>query len=132
MRITTKVIAGLAFAGLAATGSAALTGSGLTSTAGAAQFVGGTVSQTISGATLSNVAYGYADAPANTEVNTITLSFTDTAVGPTVAVTPAGNANGGTFACTAVAAESSTCSYTAGTDTLAGYTGLTGITITVA
>ncbi len=74
----------------------------------------------------------YADAPANTEVNTITLSFTDTADGPTVAVTPAGNANGGTFACTAVAAESSTCSYTAGTDTLAGYTGLTGITITVA
>ncbi|MDQ1717533.1 MAG: hypothetical protein QOE89_1486 [Pseudonocardiales bacterium] len=132
MRMSTKFLAAVAFAGLAAAGGSAFTGSGVTNTAGATQFVGGTVSQAVTGATLSGVTYGFADAPANTQVSTITLAFADTADGRTVAVTPSGGAAGvGAFSCVAVTSNASTCTYTVGVDTLPGYTGLNSLAVTV-
>ncbi|MCW2522808.1 MAG: hypothetical protein JWO63_1143 [Frankiales bacterium] len=133
MRKSTKIIVAVAFAGLVAAGGSALTGSGLSTsgTAAADQFVGGTVSQAVTGATLTAITYGYTD-PTNTQVSTIALTFASTADGRAVTVTPSGGGTGvGTFDCTAVASNASSCSYTAGTDTFTGYTGLNSLAVTV-
>ena len=123
----------MAIAGLASLGGSAFTGTGVANNAPASQFVGGTVSQTVTGATLESVGYAFADGPANTQVQTINLTFSNTADGRTVSVTPTGGATGvGTFSCTGVATNASTCTYTPGTDTLAGYTDLTSLDVTVA
>jgi hypothetical protein len=132
MRKPLMIAAGAAVAALAALGGSAFTGTGLDNTAPATQFVGGTVTQTVTGATLASIDYSYADAPANTEVSSISLTFTNTADGHTVAVTPSGGGAGvGTFSCTDVASNASSCTYTAGTDTLTGYKGLTSLDVTV-
>lgn len=132
MRKPVIIAAGAAIAALAAIGGSAFTGTGLGNTAPATQFVGGTVSQSVTGATLASITYSYADAPANTEVKSIALAFSNTADGRTVAVSPSGGATGvGTFSCTATATNASTCTYTAGTDTLTGYKGLTSLSVTV-
>jgi hypothetical protein len=83
----------------------------------------------VTGATLAGIAYSFADAPANTLVNSIALTFTTTADGRTVAVAPAGG-TGGTFTCTAVSSNASTCTFAAA-DTETGYLGLTGLAVTV-
>jgi hypothetical protein len=132
VRKTIMIAAGAAVAGLAALGGTAFTGTGLGNSAPATQFIGGTVSQSVTGATLDSVDYGFADDPAHTQVSSIQLTFSNTADGRTVAATPHGNsANGGTFGCTAVASNASTCSYTPGSDTLPGYSGLTSLDVTV-
>ncbi|MCW2493940.1 MAG: hypothetical protein JWN47_3304 [Frankiales bacterium] len=133
MRKSTKFLAAVAFAGLAAAGGSAFTGSGLSTSGSAAadQFVGGTVSQAVTGATLSNVAYTYSDGT-KTAVTAITLTFVNTTDGRTVAVTPSGGSAGvGTFGCGVVASNASSCTYTAGTDTLTGYNGLNSLAVTV-
>ncbi|MDT7550389.1 MAG: hypothetical protein QOE84_2783 [Actinomycetota bacterium] len=124
-----KLFGALAVAGVIAASGSAFTGTGLGNTAPATQFVGGTVSQTVTGATLAGIAYSFADAPANTLVNSIALTFTTTADGRTVAVAPAGG-TGGTFTCTAVSSNASTCTFAAA-DTETGYLGLTGLAVTV-
>ncbi|MHA7276393.1 hypothetical protein ACX80O_07690 [Arthrobacter sp. Hz1] len=110
MKKSTKLIAALAVAALAFTGGSALTGTGLSNTAGSTQFVGGTVSQTVTGATLSSLVYGYTDST-KTAVNSVTLTFADATGGktPTIALT-GGTAT--TFTCTAISATTfvSTCS----------------------
>jgi hypothetical protein len=131
VRKTIMIAAGAAAAGLVALGGTAFTGTGLGNSAPASQFIGGTVSQTVTGATLDSIDYGFADDPAHTQVNSIQLTFANTADGRTVAVTPHGNSGGGTFACSAVASNASTCSYTSGSDTLPGYSGLTSLDVTV-
>ncbi len=134
---SSKIIAAAAIAVLAAAGGTAFTATGVATSgnAAAAQFVGGTVSQAVTGATLSDIAYTYADTT-NKDVDGITLTFADDlSLGKAVTASPAGGA-GGTFACEAVtAAKTSACTFVP-TSTEApfelGYTGLTSMAINVA
>jgi hypothetical protein len=128
MRKTPMIIAGFAVVGLAAVGGSAFTGTGVATNAGTSQYIGGTVSQSVTGATLSNVAYGFGDAPANTAVHSVVLTFADAAV---VAKTPSIAFTGGNavaFTCDAVAAGTfiSTCT-TAGADRV----GVTSLAVTI-
>jgi L-serine deaminase len=135
MRKSTKLVGTLAFAvaGLTAVGGAALTGTGVATSgsAASAQFVGGTVSQAVTGATLTAVTYGYNDAT-DTMVSTIALTFATTADGHAVTVAPSGGGAGvGTFTCGNTLSNASSCTYAAGSDTFTGYTGLTSLATTV-
>jgi hypothetical protein len=127
MRKIPMIIAGFAVAGIAAVGGSAFTGTGVTTNAGASQYVGGTVSQSVTGATLASVVYSFGDAPANTAVHSVALTFDAVAVGktPTIAFT---GGNAVAFTCDAVAAGTflSTCT-TAGADR----TGVTSLAVTV-
>ncbi|WP_026535504.1 hypothetical protein [Arthrobacter sp. H14] len=133
MRKSSKLITAVAVAGLAFAGGTALTGTGLATTAPTTQFIGGQVSQSVTGATLAAVDYAFADADAKTKVNSITLAFTNTADGVKVAAAPSGG-SGGTFSCTDVVANASTCTFaedtTTTTVTETGYTGLTSLAVT--
>jgi hypothetical protein len=129
MRISSKITVGVALAGLAAAGGAAFTGTGLANNAPATQFIGGTVSQSVTGATLSGITYGFADDQAKTQVNSITLAFTGTENGRTVTVTPAGG-TGGTFACSSTNNNASACSYSPA-DSEDGYAGLNSLAVAV-
>lgn len=102
MRKSTKFIAAAGVAGLALAGSIAFTGAGLSTSGSAAsdQFVGGTVSQAVTGATLTDLVYGFADST-NTAVHTVTLTFADATGGKTPTITVAGSASA-TFTCTAI------------------------------
>lgn len=111
MRKSTTLLSALAIAGLGLAGGSAFTGSGLTNNAGATQFVGGTVSQTFTGATLSTVAYTYSDA-SNTAIHSALLTFAADADGKLVAIAFTGSASG-TFVCTAVEATGHTSTCTA-------------------
>jgi hypothetical protein len=129
MRNPTKVFGAIAVAGLVAAGGSAFTGTGLATNAGATQFVGGTVSQAVTGATLASIVYGYANTTTKTDVNQITLTFTSTQDGRAVTATPTGG-SGGTFSCPNTAANSSVCTFTP-TTTEVGYTGLTSLAVAV-
>jgi hypothetical protein len=131
MRKSAKIITALSVAGLAVAAGSAFTGTGVATTgqASAAQFVGGTVSQSVSGATLTTVEYSFDDAGANTRVDSIALTFSGTANGRTVAVTPTGG-SGGTFDCTDTASNASTCTFVPA-DAETGYTGLASLAVTV-
>jgi hypothetical protein len=132
MNTTKKLIGAVAVAGVLAAGGSAFTGTGVTSTAPSTQFVGGTVSQAVTGATLNNVTYGFSDAT-NTAINAVTLTFAADAVGKSVAIALSG---GGTSASSCVDVHgvdnggvisgpyTSECTVTA-------YTGANGITVTV-
>jgi hypothetical protein len=71
-----NLIAAVGTAGVLASGSAAFTGTGVEMTAAPTQFVGGTVSQTVTGATLNDIAYSFTDA-GNTAVDSVALTFAD-------------------------------------------------------
>ena len=117
----------LAGAAAIALSGIALTGSGVTTTAGSTQFVGGTVTQGVTGATLSSIAYTFGDAPANTAIRSALLTFGPDADGKAVAIEFTGG-NAVAFTCTAVevTGHTSTCT-TAGADR----TGVTSAAITV-
>lgn len=128
MRNTKKILGTVAVAGLVAAGTSAFTGTGLTNGAGATQFVGGTISQSVTGATLNSLAYGYTDGT-KTAVNLVTLTFADATGGKTPTIT----LTGGTavaFTCGAINATTfvSTCAPAAG----ASQTGVTSTAVTVA
>ncbi len=95
MRSMLQLLGGVAVAGTVAAGSTAFTAAGFTNNAGA-QFVGGTVTQTVTGATLSSIGYGFTNAPANTRINTVTLTFVENLTGRTVALAPTA-ASGGSY-----------------------------------
>lgn len=99
MRKSAKIFTALSVAGLAVAAGSAFTGAGLSTsgTAASPQFVGGTVSQTVTGATLDSLVYGFTDGT-KTAVNQVTLTFADATGGktPTVSLTGGGTA---TFAC---------------------------------
>jgi hypothetical protein len=76
MRTFSATVVAAAMIGAAAVGGAAFTGSGLASGAPATTFIGGTAGQTVSGATLTGVEYGFVDDGMNTGVETITLRLT--------------------------------------------------------
>jgi hypothetical protein len=126
-----KLFGAVAVAGAIAASGSAFTGTGVATSgqAASAQFVGGTVSQSVTGATLTAIAYSFADTTSKTLVNSIALTFASTADGRTVAVAPAGG-TGGTFTCSAVASNASTCTFVP-TTTETGYVGLTGLSVTV-
>jgi len=142
MRNILQITAGVAVAGAVAAGSTALTGTGLgvSGLASSAQVVGGSITQNVSGAVLSDIVYGFADSPAKTQVNTVTLTFT-AGNGRTVALTAAGTGFGGgspaadMFYCPAtISGLTMACTATdAGTHAGTGgyYTGLTAMTVTV-
>lgn len=127
-----KLIGAVAVVGILAAGGSAFTATGLTSTAGASQFIGGTVSQAVTGATLNGITYGFTDAT-NTAVDTVTLTFAADAVGKHVAIALAGNG-----------ASTSSCTDVHGVDTdgvisgpytsectVSDYSGANGINVTV-
>jgi hypothetical protein len=123
-----KVLGAVAVAGLVATGSAAFTATGLTNNAGSTKYVGGTVSQSVTGATLSTVTYSFGDAPTNTAVHSVALVFADVntdGMTPTIAFT---GGNAVTFTCDEIAVTThlSTCT-TDGADRV----GVTSLAITV-
>jgi hypothetical protein len=125
MRMTNKqkILGAVAVAGVVAAAGSAFTATGLLNSAGASQYIGGTVSQSVSGATLSNIAYDFSDAT-NTAVSSVTLSLSG-AQAKHVSISLAG---GTAFTCTDVDAGSSTCSPTTPGDYA---TGVTGISVTV-
>ncbi len=128
MRKSSKIIAAAAIAGFAALGGAALTDTGLSTSgqAAAPQFIGGTVTQAVTGGTLSNVAYTFSDGT-DTAITSIALTFT---AADDVHVAAAGSGGGpGTFTCTDVATGASTCTYVP-VAAEAGYVGLTGLAVT--
>ncbi len=82
MRKSTTLVSALAIAGLALAGSAAFTGGGITNNVPNA-FVGGTVTQTITGAVLQSVVYTYAGAD-DRSVASLVLELS----GPVVGMVP--------------------------------------------
>jgi hypothetical protein len=113
--------------GLAGLAGSAFTGTGVTTTGSAAspQFVGGTVSQSVSGATLSNIAYGFTDTT-NTAVNQVTLTFADASADakiPTIAFTATAAVP---FTCSAIEStgHTSTCAPTTGGTSQSGATAI--------
>ncbi|MFI5889189.1 hypothetical protein ACIA5D_03610 [Actinoplanes sp. NPDC051513] len=90
-----QLLGGVAAAGVIAAGTTALTGSGVVRTGTAAdQFVGGTVTQTITGATVTGVVYGYYDTNSQNQVNSIAITVAG-ASGKTLTITPGGGTFGG-------------------------------------
>ena len=105
MRTSTKLVGALALAAVAVASSAAYTAGGVT--APASSFVGGSVSQNLTGATLTSVVYD-TDEAAN-KITSVTLTFSDTAADakiPTIAFS--GAVVNGTYTCAAVEAAGHT------------------------
>ncbi len=130
MRNSTKLFGAVAAAALVAAGGSAFTGTGVTTSgqAATAQFVGGTVSQSVTGATLSGIEYAFATGGNNTAIHSVLLTFANAdADGKTVGAVFAGG-NAAAFGCTAVEStnHTSTC-----TPTTVDETGATGISVTV-
>jgi hypothetical protein len=99
MRKSAKLITALSVAGLAVAAGSAFTGTGLatTGTAASTQFVGGTVSQSVTGATLDSLVYGFTDGT-KTAVNQVTLTFADATGGKTPTLSLTGG-SAATFTC---------------------------------
>ena len=132
MRKSTQLIAAVAVAGIAIAGSTALTGTGLANAAGSSQFIGGTVSQSVSGGSLASVVYSFGDGPANTMVNFIDLRIDGNVNGHLVSVVATGGPGGqGTFTCAALnVSGQSHCTYAPAASEW-GYSGLSNLAITV-
>jgi hypothetical protein len=129
---SSKIVGAVLAAGVVAAGASAFTATGLADTAPAAQFIGGTVSQTVTGATLTGVDYGFTADPSHSQIDTVTLTFTG-ADGKSVNLTPQGgdyDAAEESFVCTAVSAapdHQSVCTV----DPAGYYAGLSGIDVHV-
>lgn len=77
MRKSAKIITALSVAGLAVAAGSAFTGGGLTNAAPSSQFIGGSVTQSIGGATLNAIDYTYVTGGSNTAIASVTLTFAD-------------------------------------------------------
>lgn len=136
MKITTraKVMTGaIALAGVATLTGGAFTATGVDNQAGASQFVGGQVSQTVTGATLSKVQYEFTDA-SNTAVDGVTLAFAEGADGRAVSVTltHAGTPTTTAIDCGVVEATSNSATCTVDAVTFPdGITGVSNIDVVV-
>ncbi|MEU4158797.1 hypothetical protein [Actinoplanes sp. NPDC026670] len=145
MRNMIQLLGGVAVAGVVAAGSTAFTaGAGLglteTSTATSSRFIGGSVTQTVSGARINGITYAYANAPSNTQVTGVTITFNDAAAnGKTITVVPGGGAYGAAtadeFYCPAIGSATVTCITALNSDNTHAaasyYAGLTSLAITV-
>ena len=99
-----KTLGALAIAGTVAAGGAAFTAGGLDSTVAADQFIGGQVTQTVTGATLESVAYLRAVVP--NKVSEVDLVFAGDVTGKTVTLNFDQASN---FTCTVVDGTHATC-----------------------
>jgi hypothetical protein len=127
MRNLIQLAGGVAVAGVVAAGSTAFTaGGGIafdgTGTGQTTQFVGGTVTQTVSGATLDLVDYTWTDTTTKTILATVVLTFADATSGKTPTLATTGiTASGGAhvWTCTPIHATTfiSTCTHTQTFDT---------------
>jgi hypothetical protein len=127
MRTSTKMFGILAVGGVIAAGSSAFTAGGVTAPPSA--FVGGSVSQTITGAALASVVYDTDEAL--NKITSVTLTFSDSAADtktPTIAFN--GATINGAYTCAAVEAAGHT-SLCSAAPTKAD-NNVTGLTITVA
>lgn len=97
--------------GLAAGGAFTAGGLHTTGQASADQFVGGTITQTVSGATLSDISFSHPD-PAQRQIDTVTLTFSAIADGKTVSIAFTGAAAGTGWACSNTSTLVSTCTST--------------------
>jgi hypothetical protein len=125
-----KIMAGAAaLAGAVGIGGVAFTSTGVTNNAGGSQFVGGTVTQSVNGATLSSIDYSFTDG-ANTSINAVLLTFADANADTKVPTVVFSAATQESFTCSAVSTEvhTSNCIPTAAGPT---QTGATGIAVTV-
>lgn len=123
------MIAAIALVGAVGVSANAFTATGLATSGQAAsgQFVGGTVSQSVNGATLTSIVYGFTDGT-NTVVDEVTLTFANDltdGMTPTVAFT---GGDAGTFTCAAIAVEAGSNTSLCDGDTV---TNITGINVTV-
>ncbi|BAS16342.1 hypothetical protein AHiyo8_46450 [Arthrobacter sp. Hiyo8] len=129
MRKSAKIFTALSVAGLAVAAGSAFTGTGVATAGQAAsdQFVGGTVSQSVTGATLNSLVYGFTDGT-NTAVNQVTLTFADATGGKTPTLSLTGG-TAATFTCTAIDGTThiSVCDAATGTS----QTGVTSAAVTV-
>ena len=136
MRNMLQLVGGIAVAGAVAAGSSAFTGAGLEYEAAdpTNTFIGGTVHHTVSGATLTNIAFTANTNVSPTQVSAFILTLTG-ANGATVTATDAGatGVGGATkWSCTAVSAGTSTCTASDNSNVAAGYfTGVSDLTIKV-
>jgi hypothetical protein len=103
MRKSAKLITALSVSGLAVVAGSAFTGAGLSTTGQAAddQFIGGTVTQDVTGATLNSLVYGFTDGT-KTAVNKVTLTFAPGAAGKVPVVVLTGDDPSATFTCSAI------------------------------
>lgn len=110
MRKSAKIITALSVTGLAVVAGSAFTGAGLTTTgtASSAQFVGGTVSQAVTGATLDSLVYGFTDGT-KTAVNQVTLTFAPGVDGKTPTLSLDGDGALTAFTCGAITTNVSVC-----------------------
>lgn len=141
MRSALQLLGGVAVAGAVATGSTAFTAAGLSMTAPTDKFVGGTVTQTVSGTVLSDISYTFANPGVNTIVASFVLTFADdNADGKTPTVALGGGSLVGSataFTCTAVpvtanTAGTSTCTAGGTPAATLGYSPLTSVAVTIA
>jgi hypothetical protein len=124
MRNSYKVLTAVAVAGLALAGGSAFTGAGVTASGNAASagFVGGTVSQTITGADLAGVTYGYTG---NGTVTSVKLDFTLTSADDKTVTASLTGGSGTDLTCPGVVTLGTiTC-------TTVGYTGATKLDVGV-
>lgn len=124
MRTSAKIVTALSVTGLALAAGSAFTGAGLVNEAGDSQFIGGQVSQNVTGATLTNLEYVFTDGT-NTAVDQVRLSFAAGAEGKNVDLSLAGGTPVG-FSCTDIVDGESVCD--AG---VATQSSVTGATVTV-
>ncbi|MDQ1737820.1 MAG: hypothetical protein QOH56_4071 [Pseudonocardiales bacterium] len=140
MRKVTKLMTAVAFAGLAAASAAGFTGTGITDATGGSQFIGGTVSQSVTGATLTGVVYNFVGGSTGpkTNISSIDLSFSG-ADGKAVDVAANGLAINATFSGNGTADIPGTVAVGGGVHFVvtaiggaaAGYAGLSSLAITV-
>ena len=129
MRKSAKIFTALSVAGLAVAAGSAFTGTGVTTSGQAAseQFVGGTVNQTVTGATLDSLVYGFTDGT-KTAVNEVTLTVADATGGKTPTLSLTGG-TAATFTCTTVDGTTFVSVCTAATGT--SQTGVISAAVTV-
>lgn len=101
MRTSAKIVTALSVTGLALAAGSAFTGAGLVNAAGSSQFVGGTVSQTVTGATLNSLVYGFTDGT-NTAVDKVTLTFAEGAATKVPTLSLTGDGAAAVFTCGAI------------------------------
>jgi hypothetical protein len=151
-----QLLGGVAVAGAVAAGSTALTGTGLawsgSATGSATQFVGGSVTQTVTGATVSGIAYNYVALTGNTQVNKMTITLlnstgkdfalttladsgTDNGYGGSATLWSCSDtgsaAAGNTASITGLAGNTVICEPSDGVATVGYYTGLNKVTVAI-
>ncbi|MEV0896363.1 hypothetical protein [Actinoplanes sp. NPDC049802] len=125
MRNIVQLVGGVAVAGAVAAGATAFTAGGGVALGGAngattTKFIGGAASQTVSGATVTDIAYTWVADGTNTKLSSLLLTFADATAGKTPTVTLNGlvaSSGGATFTCAAIHATAftSNCTPSAGT-----------------